>query len=47
MICNVTTDAANWQRFEPQLAEFLGRLPNAPAAAARWTVPAKARARRA
>lgn len=38
MICNVTTDEANWQRFEPQLAEFLGRLPNARATAASWTI---------
>jgi presequence protease len=27
MLCNITTDAANWRRFEPQLAAFLGKLP--------------------
>jgi len=41
MICNVTTDAANWERFQPRLTEFLSRLPNAPAAAARWTLSSK------
>jgi Zn-dependent M16 (insulinase) family peptidase len=44
MICNVTTDAANWERFQPRLAAFLERLPNAPAAAARWKIPARERA---
>jgi len=44
MICNVTTDAATWDRFQPQLTAFLGRLPNAPAGAASWNVPAKERA---
>ena len=36
MICNVTTDAGSWQRFEPRLAAFLGQLSDAPAAAAAW-----------
>jgi hypothetical protein len=27
MICNVTLDAQNWTRFEPQLADFLAALP--------------------
>jgi Zn-dependent M16 (insulinase) family peptidase len=44
MICNVTTDAGNWSRFQPRLTAFLGRLPNTPAGAARWSVPAKERA---
>lgn len=44
MICNVTTDAANWGRFQPRLTEFLGRLPNRPGSAARWSVPAEGRA---
>jgi presequence protease len=43
MICNVTTDEANWRRFEPELAAFLGRLPNTDAATAPWTVPQRAR----
>jgi presequence protease len=43
MICNVTTDAVNWGRFQPRLAEFLGRLPDRPASAARWSVPAQER----
>jgi len=43
MICNVTTDDGNWRRFQPRLAEFLGRLPNAPGTAARWTIPASPR----
>jgi presequence protease len=36
MVCNITTDAANWRRFEPQLALFLGKLPLSPAALAPW-----------
>lgn len=36
MVCNVTTDAERWQRFEPRLAAFLGQLSDAPAAAAAW-----------
>jgi presequence protease len=43
MICNVTTDAVNWSRFQPRLAEFLGRLPDRPARAARWSVPVQER----
>jgi presequence protease len=27
LICNVTLDETNWSRFEPQVAEFLERLP--------------------
>jgi presequence protease len=37
MICNITTDAANWRRFEPQLAEFLRTLPLSSTTPARWT----------
>jgi len=44
MICNVTTDAANWERFQPRLAAFLGGLPNTPAGVASWEVPARKRA---
>ena len=36
MVCNVTTDAQNWRRFEPRLAAFLGQLPDAPATSATW-----------
>jgi presequence protease len=52
IICNVTTDADNWRRFEPKLADFLRQLPDGPARAAAWpslqsprseglTIPAK------
>jgi Zn-dependent M16 (insulinase) family peptidase len=52
IVCNVTTDAGIWQRFEPKLAEFLRQLPDGPSAAAAWpplqsprseglTIPAK------
>ena len=27
LLCNVTTDAASWRRFEPELASFLNTLP--------------------
>jgi Zn-dependent M16 (insulinase) family peptidase len=37
MICNITTDAANWRQFEPQLAEFLGTLPLSSSGPALWT----------
>jgi Zn-dependent M16 (insulinase) family peptidase len=40
MICNVTTDAAGWARFQPKLAQFLRQLPDAPAAPAAWPAPA-------
>ena len=36
MLCNVTTDAANWRGVETQLAEFLSGLPVARAADERW-----------
>jgi Zn-dependent M16 (insulinase) family peptidase len=39
MICNVTTDAANWARFEPKLAAFLTGLPDGPGLAAAWPTP--------
>jgi Zn-dependent M16 (insulinase) family peptidase len=40
LVCNVTTDAATWARFEPKLAELLGQLPDAAAANATWPTPA-------
>jgi Zn-dependent M16 (insulinase) family peptidase len=43
MVCNVTTDAANWQRFQPKLADFLRGLPDGAAPAAAWTMPAAPR----
>jgi Zn-dependent M16 (insulinase) family peptidase len=39
MVCNVTTDAENWRRFEPRLAAFLGQLSDAPATQAAWPAP--------
>ncbi len=52
IVCNVTTDAGIWQRFEPKLAGLLRQLPDGPSAAAAWpalqtprseglTIPAK------
>jgi presequence protease len=52
MVCNVTADGANLDRFAPELARFLGDLPNRPARTAVWpagnmpaaeglTIPAK------
>jgi Zn-dependent M16 (insulinase) family peptidase len=38
MVCNVTAEGAAWERLKPQLADFLGALPLAPAAAAPWRV---------
>jgi presequence protease len=38
MVCNITTDAANWYRFEPWLAAFLGKLPFSPAAPVPWQI---------
>jgi Zn-dependent M16 (insulinase) family peptidase len=39
MVVNVTTDAGNWRRFEPELAAFLATLPlSGVAAPAAWTV---------
>jgi len=37
LICNVTTDAATWGVFEPQLKEFLDALPATAPALAAWT----------
>jgi Zn-dependent M16 (insulinase) family peptidase len=37
MLCNVTLDQANWQRVQPQLADFLSRLPTAPINTVAWT----------
>jgi Zn-dependent M16 (insulinase) family peptidase len=38
MLCNVTASAADWSRVKPQLADFLGALPHAPAKTAPWHV---------
>ncbi len=38
MICNVTAAAADWNRVQPQFADFLGDLPHAPAKTAPWRV---------
>jgi Zn-dependent M16 (insulinase) family peptidase len=37
LIANVTLDSPNWQRFEPQLHEFVAALPAAPFTPASWT----------
>lgn len=37
MLCNVTVDAENWARFQPQLADFAAALPVGPSDLARWT----------
>lgn len=37
LIANVTLDSTNWDRFEPQLREFVAALPAAPFAPASWT----------
>jgi Zn-dependent M16 (insulinase) family peptidase len=52
MLCNVTLDQANWNQFQPKLADFLSALPARPISLARWlpqpgpsfeglTIPAK------
>ena len=38
MLCNVTTDAASWRRFEPELASFLAALPLRPIAQSSWRI---------
>lgn len=38
MVCNVTAERAEWERLKPQLADFLGGLPTAPAKTAPWQV---------
>jgi presequence protease len=38
MVCNVTAEGAEWERLKPQLADFLGALPLAAAAAAPWQI---------
>jgi Zn-dependent M16 (insulinase) family peptidase len=43
MLCNVTTDKANWERFSPQLNDFLRGLPIALGAPARWAAEQGAR----
>jgi Zn-dependent M16 (insulinase) family peptidase len=36
LLCNVTTDAASWRCFEPELASFLNALPSHPIAQSSW-----------
>jgi presequence protease len=38
LLCNVTTDAASWRRFEPELASFLNTLPSDPIAQSSWRI---------
>src|SRR6266446_4664765 len=44
MLCNVTAEAADWARLEPQLADFLGALPLAAVTAAPWRLADSPRA---
>src|SRR6267143_1765485 len=44
MLCNVTAEAADWERLEPQLADFLGALPLATVTAAPWRLADSPRA---
>ena len=37
MLCNVTLDQANWEKFEPRLTGFLKALPAAPVKPGEWT----------
>jgi Zn-dependent M16 (insulinase) family peptidase len=43
MLCNVTAEAGHWAQLKPQLANFLGALPRAPAKAAPWRLAEGAR----
>jgi hypothetical protein len=43
LVCNITTDAANWRQFEPQLRGFLGTLPLSRAAGPAWQMNAQTR----
>ena len=38
MVANITTDAAGWARFAPQLTSFLGGLPGAPVGFTPWPI---------
>jgi presequence protease len=38
MLCNVTTDAASWRGFEPELASFFAGLPSHPVAQSSWPI---------
>src|ERR1700719_1102520 len=38
MLCNVTAEAADWARLQPQLADFLGALPHTSVKPAPWRV---------
>jgi Zn-dependent M16 (insulinase) family peptidase len=37
MLCNVTLDGANWEGFQPRLAEFVNELPVAPSRPTQWS----------
>jgi presequence protease len=38
MLYNVTTDAAGWRRFDPELASFLSTLPSRPVVHSSWRI---------
>ena len=40
LVCNVTLDEANWQRFQPQLEDFLSNLPGSAPNLQKWQRPA-------
>jgi len=42
LVCNITTDAANWRAFEPQLRKFLGTLPLTRNSPSPWRMDARA-----
>jgi Zn-dependent M16 (insulinase) family peptidase len=43
MLCNVTTDAGNWQRFEPRLRGFLDKLPVSRSISEPWKIDIRPR----
>lgn len=40
-LCNVTIDAANWQKLQPQIQDFLSSLPNQPVQRVDWNLPSQ------
>ncbi len=38
LLCNITTDASSWRRFEPELASFLATLPSSPVSQYSWQI---------
>jgi presequence protease len=38
LLCNITTDAASWRRFEPELASFVATLPSSPVSQSSWQI---------